>query len=210
MTRDFWPLLEPRKQVAGRSQEVVLLDARSHGVALARPFTRALALTVLAALLLAHGWPLSVPGAAVLGAAAVLALVAAWRWERTRIVVTPGRLVVAYGTLRRRTVSLALAPLGAVEVEQSLLGGLLGYGTLVAGDLEIPYVPEPAYARRIVERAAASAPAAGLAVPLGLAGAELRGVAPGDEHRRRRPRRPRLATAPEADAHRLHGRPRKR
>ena len=107
-----------------------------------------------------------------LAAAAAVAFVAAWRWERTRIVVTPGRLVVAYGTLRRRTVSLALAPLGAVEVEQSLLGGVLGYGTLVAGELEIPYVPEPAYVRRIVERAAAAAPAVGSAVPAGVAASE--------------------------------------
>src|SRR6266511_2540308 len=38
---------------------------------------------------------------------------------------------------------------GAVEIEQSVLGRLLGYGTVVAGDLEITHVPEP---RRLVER----------------------------------------------------------
>jgi hypothetical protein len=30
-----------------------------------------------------------------------------------------------------------------VEVEQSALGRMLGYGTVIAGDLEIPYVPDP-------------------------------------------------------------------
>ena len=30
-----------------------------------------------------------------------------------------------------------------VEVEQSLIGRALGYGTVVAGDLEIPHVPQP-------------------------------------------------------------------
>jgi hypothetical protein len=38
-----------------------------------------------------------------------------------------------------------------VEIEQGLLGRLLGYGTVVAGDLEITHVPEP---RRLVERLA--------------------------------------------------------
>jgi hypothetical protein len=35
------------------------------------------------------------------------------------------------------------ARVGPVEVEQSLAGRLLGYGTLIAGDLEVPYVPDP-------------------------------------------------------------------
>src|SRR6266545_3317901 len=45
-------------------------------------------------------------------------------------------------------VGLVLLALGA-EIEQSVLGRLLGYGTVVAGDLEITHVPEP---RRLVER----------------------------------------------------------
>lgn len=49
------------------------------------------------------------------------------------------RLVVVHGTLQRRTASASLD--GVVEVEQSLLGRLLGYGTVVAGELEVPYVP---------------------------------------------------------------------
>jgi hypothetical protein len=31
--------------------------------------------------------------------------------------------------------------MGAVELEQGLVGRLLGYGTVVAGELEIDYVP---------------------------------------------------------------------
>jgi hypothetical protein len=36
-----------------------------------------------------------------------------------------------------------LARTRTIEVEQTLLGRLLGYGTLIAGNLEIPYVREP-------------------------------------------------------------------
>jgi len=39
-----------------------------------------------------------------------------------------------------------------VEIEQSLAGRLMGYGTIVAGELEIDYVPEPRRFYGLVER----------------------------------------------------------
>jgi hypothetical protein len=41
-----------------------------------------------------------------------------------------------------------------LELEQSLPGRLLGYGTLVAGPLEIDHVSEPRDVYRLVERLA--------------------------------------------------------
>ena len=38
---------------------------------------------------------------------------------------------------------MRLERVGPVEVEQGLLGRMLGYGTVIAGDLEVPYVPDP-------------------------------------------------------------------
>jgi uncharacterized membrane protein YdbT with pleckstrin-like domain len=113
---------------------------RPHPIVLARPLVKALGLAAVGVGLVLGGWPLTPAGAAVLALAAVVALRAVWRWERTRIVVAGGQLAVVYGTLRRRT---AAAPFGAVEVEQSVLGRLLGYGTVVAGELEIPFVAHP-------------------------------------------------------------------
>lgn len=89
-------------------------------------------------------------GAVLLVAAAAVALRAVWRWERTRIVVSDERLVVAHGTLRRRLATVPLTRVGAVEVDQPLLGRVLGYGTLVAGDLQVPYVPSPRDVVRLV------------------------------------------------------------
>jgi hypothetical protein len=40
--------------------------------------------------------------------------------------------------------------IGVVEVDQTLSGRLLGYGTLVAGELEIPYVPRPREVARLL------------------------------------------------------------
>jgi uncharacterized membrane protein YdbT with pleckstrin-like domain len=123
--------------------ERIRLEARRHEIVLARPLAEALALAAAGAVLLARGWPLSFGGAFLLAVAAARLLPAVWRWERTRLVITTDRLSVSYGTLRRRAAAVGLEHLGPIEVEQTLLGRLLGYGTVTAGDLEIPYVPKP-------------------------------------------------------------------
>jgi uncharacterized membrane protein YdbT with pleckstrin-like domain len=88
-------------------------------------------------------WPLPVAGAALVVVAALLALRAVWKWERTHVIVTDDRLALVRGTLRRRIAAVRLERVGAVEVDQSLVGRVLGYGTLIAGPLEVTYVPQP-------------------------------------------------------------------
>jgi uncharacterized membrane protein YdbT with pleckstrin-like domain len=136
------------------SDEHVYLDERRHGVVLMRPLTRALAFAVLGATGLALGWPVSVAGVVLLIVAAVLALVAVWRWDRTHVVVTTEKLCIVHGVLRRQAAAVRLAKVGTVELDQSLLGRLLGYGTIVAGDLEIACVPHPRELCGLVQRLA--------------------------------------------------------
>jgi uncharacterized membrane protein YdbT with pleckstrin-like domain len=136
------------------SDEYVYLDERRHGVVLMRPLTRALAFAVLGATGLALGWPVSVAGVVLLIVAAVLALVAVWRWDRTHVVVTAEKLFIVHGVLRKQAAAVRLAKVGTVELDQSLLGRLLGYGTIVAGDLEIACVPHPRELCGLVQRLA--------------------------------------------------------
>jgi uncharacterized membrane protein YdbT with pleckstrin-like domain len=130
--------------------ELVRLDRRRHGIVLARPFARAFALAAAGVAAVAAGWPVSLPGPFLLLLAAGMALDAVWRWERTHVVVTTEKLFVVHGTVRRRAAAVRLARVGPVEVEQSLPGRLLGYGTVIAGGLEIPYVSEPRELARLV------------------------------------------------------------
>jgi uncharacterized membrane protein YdbT with pleckstrin-like domain len=127
--------------------EEVQLESRPHGIALAPPLARSLVLALAGGALVLIGprfsWALAAVGAVLLGAGAVLALSAVWRWDRTKLVLTTEKLFVVYGIARRRAAAVRLARVPAIEVEQSLLGHLLGYGTVIAGDLEIPYVPSP-------------------------------------------------------------------
>ena len=116
---------------------------------LAPAFARALALAAVGVGLLVVGWPATIAGVALQAVAAAIALRAVWAWEQTRVVLTTDKLFVVHGTLRKRAAAVRLARIGTVEVEQGVLGRVLGYGTIVAGDLEIDYVPSP---RRLVER----------------------------------------------------------
>lgn len=124
-------------------EERIRLETRRHGVVLVRPFLRALLFAACGIGAFLGGWPLSAVGAVLLGLAALIATAAVLRWDRTHVVLTTEKLFVSHGVLRRRAATVPLVRVGAVEVEQTLAGRLFGYGTLVAGDLEIAAVPKP-------------------------------------------------------------------
>jgi uncharacterized membrane protein YdbT with pleckstrin-like domain len=106
-------------------------------------------------LLLTLPWPLSVAGAALLVVAAVKALVAVLRWDRTRFVVTTEKVFLVRGVTHRRASAVMIRSIRLVALDQTLPGRLLGYGTLQAGPLEVDYVPDPRRVRDLVERLAA-------------------------------------------------------
>jgi uncharacterized membrane protein YdbT with pleckstrin-like domain len=133
-------------------EEHVFLDARRHGVVLVRPLLRALVLALLGATAFLGGWPVSVAGATLLVIAAVVATAAVWKWDRTHVVVTADKLFVMHGVVHRQAAAVHLARVGTVEIEQSLLGRLFGYGTIVAGDLEIRCVAKPLELCGLVQR----------------------------------------------------------
>jgi uncharacterized membrane protein YdbT with pleckstrin-like domain len=133
-------------------EEQVLVDQRRHGIVLVRPLARATLLAGLGVVGVALGWPVSVAGALLLVAGTAYALGAVVRWDRTHVVVTAEKLFVVYGVVRRRAAAVRLAKVSTVELEQSLLGRVLGYGTVVAGDLEIECVPRAREISALVQR----------------------------------------------------------
>jgi hypothetical protein len=124
--------------------EIVRVEERPHAAALARPLGRAVALALAGGILvLAAPTSLGLVGALFLAAAAFVALAAVWRWDRTHLILTTDKLLVVYGVAQRRAAAVRLARVGPVEMEQDVLGRMLGYGTVIAGELEIPFVPDP-------------------------------------------------------------------
>jgi uncharacterized membrane protein YdbT with pleckstrin-like domain len=138
-----------------RPEERVCLDARRHSVSLFRPLSRAVVFSAAGVLLLILPWPAPVAGAIVQAVAALTALVAVVRWDRTRIVVTTEKVFLVHGVLHRRASAVMLGSLRVVSLDQSLPGRMLGYGTIQAGPLEVEYVPQARQVRDLVERLAA-------------------------------------------------------
>jgi uncharacterized membrane protein YdbT with pleckstrin-like domain len=138
----------------GRDEEICL-DSRLHGVVLARPLARSGGLAVAGIFVLMLPWAAAaVVGALLIAAAATFTLRAVWQWERTRVVVTTEKVYVLNGTLHRRARAVRLQAVDAVEVDQSLLGQLLNYGTVVVGPLSIGHIAQPGQVCRLVERLA--------------------------------------------------------
>ncbi len=135
--------------------EHVYLTARCHGIVLARPLVRSALLLVLGGgLFTLPGVITGILGAILIAAAALLMLRAVWAWERTRLVVTTEKIYVVNGMLHRRAKAVRLRAVDAVEVDQSLLGQLFGYGTVVVGPLSVGHIAQPKQVCRLVERLA--------------------------------------------------------
>jgi uncharacterized membrane protein YdbT with pleckstrin-like domain len=124
--------------------EQVRLEERPHAAALARPLGWSVCLALVGGILvLLAPASLGLVGALLLVAAALHALAAVWRWDRTHLILTTDKLFVVHGIAQRRAAAVRLARVGPMEMEQSVLGRICGYGTVIAGDLEIPFVPDP-------------------------------------------------------------------
>jgi uncharacterized membrane protein YdbT with pleckstrin-like domain len=135
--------------------EEVYLDARLHGAVLARPIFRSSLLVVLgiAAMLVPYAAGPGV-GAVLIAAGAFFTLRAVWQWERTHLVVTTEKVYLLNGTLHRRSKAVRLQLVDAVEVDQSLVGQLFGYGTVVVGPLKVGHISRPSEVCHLVERLA--------------------------------------------------------
>ena len=130
-------------------------ESRRHAIVLAKPLARGLTLGLAGFVCFVLGWPVMVAGPPLIALGALGAGLSVWRWERTRVVLTTEKLFVVHGTLRRRAAAIRLDRVATIEVEQSLLGRVLGYGTLAAGELEIPFVPQPRDVGSLVARLSA-------------------------------------------------------
>jgi uncharacterized membrane protein YdbT with pleckstrin-like domain len=140
--------------VLADADEEICLEARRHGIVLARPLFWAIVLAGAGGVLVTLPRPFSLGGAAVVAFGALVALRAVWKWERTRVVVTTEKVFVVGGTWRKRARAVRLAAVEAVELEQTFPGQLLGYGTVIVGPLALDHVPRPKSLYHLVERLA--------------------------------------------------------
>jgi uncharacterized membrane protein YdbT with pleckstrin-like domain len=113
--------------------ERILRVGRIHWVVYLRPF----ALAAICGLFLhLASRPNSLPtpmliGAGICAVLALFTLARAWFWKwATELAITNRRIIYKRGFIARDTVEMNMGKVETVEVQQSLLGRLLNYGTL--------------------------------------------------------------------------------
>ena len=111
----------------------------------------------------------------------------AWlRFTTSEFAVTSGRVIIKTGWLSRTSVALQLAKVETLAVEQSLLGGLFDYGTLMVGGTggtkeKFTFVASPLRFRNTIQQQADAASA----VSSGAQKASVPGLPMNEERRER-------------------------
>jgi uncharacterized membrane protein YdbT with pleckstrin-like domain len=74
-------------------------------------------------------------------------LAMAWiRVKSTELAITNKRVIAKFGFISRSTVEIAIPKVESIQVEQSLMGRLLDYGTLVISGTGTAHAPIPSIA----------------------------------------------------------------
>jgi uncharacterized membrane protein YdbT with pleckstrin-like domain len=82
-------------------------------------------------------------------------LIAAFvKYKTTELAITTRRVIAKFGFIRRRTVELNINKVESIQVDQSVMGRILGYGTLVISGGGNPQAPIPGISNPIAFRKA--------------------------------------------------------
>jgi uncharacterized membrane protein YdbT with pleckstrin-like domain len=134
------------------SGETVLHRTRLHWIVMVKHFIAALALMSAGGVLLFYsfsptndkGGPsgtLTVAGVFLFVLAAVLVVLAFWKRSATEMAVTNKRVLVKVGLVGYRSTEIMLSKIESVGVDQSLIGRMLSFGSIVVRG--VGGTPEP-------------------------------------------------------------------
>ena len=122
--------------------ETVVYKTRLHWVVMLRSIVMACFLIALAAFLVYYAQSnssldartvhlLEGGNAVCLSVAVLVVLAGAARRNATEMAVTNHRVVIKVGLVSRRTIEMMLAKIESIEVKETAVGRMLGYGTIV-------------------------------------------------------------------------------
>ncbi len=80
-----------------------------------------------------------------------------WAWIRvksTELAITNKRVIAKFGFVSRNTVEIAIPKVESIQVQQSMMGRLLDYGTLVISGTGTSHAPIPSIADPLAFRRA--------------------------------------------------------
>lgn len=88
------------------------------------------------------------------GLGLVFLAIAYVKYKTTELAITTRRVIAKFGFISRRTVELNIAKVESIQVEQSVMGRILNYGTLVIAGGGNPQAPIPGISNPIAFRKA--------------------------------------------------------
>lgn len=77
------------------------------------------------------------------GLGLILWIIAAIRYYTTEIAITNKRVIAKFGLIRRDTVEINITKIESVQVDQSILGRLFNFGSIVVAGAGDPKAPIP-------------------------------------------------------------------
>ena len=90
-------------------------------------------------------WHLLVAGVVLLPVAIGLVLLV-WAWIRvksTELAITNKRVIAKFGFISRNTIEIAIQKVESIQVQQSLIGRMLDFGTLIVSGTGTSHAPIP-------------------------------------------------------------------
>jgi hypothetical protein len=122
--------------------ETVIYETRLHWIVMVRPIVLACVLVVIAGFVFYYPQInasldaktlhlLEGAGGLFLIAALISVIIGALRRNATEMAVTNHRVVIKLGIVGRRTIEMILNKVESIEVKESALGRMLGYGTII-------------------------------------------------------------------------------
>jgi uncharacterized membrane protein YdbT with pleckstrin-like domain len=76
------------------------------------------------------------------------------KYKTTELAITTRRVIAKFGFISRRTVELNISKVESIQVDQSVMGRILDYGTLVISGAGTPQAPIPGISNPIAFRRA--------------------------------------------------------
>lgn len=77
------------------------------------------------------------------GAGLLLLLIAWIKYKTTELAITNKRVIAKFGFISRRTVEINIGKVESIQVDQSMLGRLFDYGTLLVSGTGSSHAPIP-------------------------------------------------------------------
>ncbi|HZM43424.1 MAG TPA: PH domain-containing protein [Burkholderiales bacterium] len=88
------------------------------------------------------------------GIGLIFLIIAYIKYKTTELAITTRRVIAKFGFISRRTVELNINKVESIQVDQSVMGRILGYGTLVISGTGTSHAPIPGISNPIAFRKA--------------------------------------------------------